>query len=129
MKSSTEVIIEQLRSEYPGELAVRPGCKRRIFSPAFKQRVISEAEVLSVPASAIAIGLGISIPVVSKWKRQLGRGRTSKGKKSSGAMFRKIEVEVEPEYERTQTPYLEGKSGVRALGLSMSQMAELLRCL
>lgn len=130
MKYSAEEIIEQLKREYAGELAFQAGQRRRKFSSEFKRRLFSEAKSNRISKRTLALGLGISHSTVCNWRREMAPDRSRAGL-SRGALFQKLEVEpeAEPHVNRDQAPYLEGKSGVRVVGLSLSQMAELLRCL
>lgn len=128
MQSPIEKVIEQLRMEYGEELNHAPDRRRRKFSLGFKRRVLAEISSKDISAEALAEGLGLGRSTISQWKRQQG-SRQSKRMQPDQAMFQKLEVEAVHE-ERINSPhYLEAKNGVRVFGLSMIQMAELLRSL
>lgn len=128
MQLPIEKVIEQLRVEYGHELNPSPERRRRRFSGELKKRVLSEIEFHSVSAEALGEGLGLGRSTISQWKRHLGL-RQSKRTQSTQTLFKKLEVEPVHEEGVKGTHYLEARSGVRVFGLSMIQMAELLRCL
>jgi transposase-like protein len=124
MKHSASEIIERLRADFGHELISER--KKRIFSMELKRSLIQEAAANQVSENELALGLGISLSAVRNWKLQFGLGRCRGSKKR---LFQKLEVEGESQYGEGQAAYLEGKSGVRIVGLSLNQMAEILRCL
>jgi hypothetical protein len=123
MKDSQQAIVSRLRAKYTEELTRLAGSQRRVFSPEFKRRLLSDARSHGLSDSALAEGLGIGQSVLLQWKKKEEADFPKPG------MFRKLEIEPDVPGGSSLGPYLEGKSGVRAFGLSLNQMAELLRCL
>jgi transposase-like protein len=126
MKGSIEDLIERLRGEYGHELIPQPGNKNRTYSKELKRRLLSESKLQDVSTATLAKGLGIGASTVMNWKHQSDVA-TNQTKTTRESMFRK--VNIKPEQSQPLAPYLEGKSGIRVFGLSVGQMAELLRCL
>ena len=109
MKESIENIATKLRTEYQEELNLRPGGKKRKFSPKFKDTLFAEAEQNRISVYQLAIAMGISHSTVFNWQRAL-RGTPISGKyKSKSNLFKKIEIETEASVNSSQTPY-RGKS-------------------
>ncbi len=129
MKSSTEEIIVRLKNRFSSELEMRPGQRKRNFSSQFKEQLCSEARSNNISGMRLAKGLGISESAIRHWLQQYELPASIKD--STKPLFRKFEIASapEPEPEPTQAPYMIGKSGVRVMGLSLNQIAELLRCL
>ena len=128
MRESLENVAEKLKYDYQAELTLPPGGKRRKFSLEFKRRLVSEAECNHISADRLANEMGIGSSTICKWKRELAF-TTPKRKQVKKSLFHKLEVQAEPQLNQQPGLYLEGKAGVRVVGLSLVQMAELLRCL
>jgi hypothetical protein len=126
--SVAEKIIEQLKKDYAAELTLQTGQKRRRFSASFKYRLFAEANSNHISNKILAKSLGIGRTTLYDWKRQLNQ-RVNRSHFKKKDLFRKLEIEAEPSFNQGQAPYLEGKLGVRVMGLSLIQMAELLRSL
>jgi transposase-like protein len=124
MQSLIENVANQLKDEFKDELSLQQGLKRRKFSREFKQRLVSESKSKNIPLTVLADIMGIGASTVSKWQRKTGI--ISKKEAIKDSLFRRVEIQSEPQ---VQSFYLESRSGVRVLGLSLSQTAELLRSL
>ena len=126
MKKSITEVVEHLRREYASDLAFAPGQKQRKFSLEFKQRLLSEASSNGHSDKLVADGLGISLTAVYGWRRQLELSPPKKPREKC-ERFKKIAIEQEFQVSNDLSPYLVTASGVRVVGLSVSQMTELLR--
>ncbi len=133
MNESIEASIEKLRHDYAEELEIPTTGLKRTFSISFKHAVVSQAETRHISVKQLASKLGLGISTITKWKHELGSAPVLKKNRQKKNLFQKLQIESEPDsqYQARQdaAPYLEGKSGVRIVGLSLKQMAELLRCL
>lgn len=125
MKTSIEEIAARFKKDYARELEIAEGMSKRRFSLEFKQRFVSECNLNQISVIALANKLGMTESVAIKWRRKFSEGSMPALGFKKKSMFQKIEIEE----ERSETPlaYIEGKAGVRIFGLSMNQMAELLR--
>ena len=127
MKKSIEEVIEQLKLNYGDELILKEGHKRRNFSLEFKRQILFEVKSNGISVRALTEALGLNESSVRNWKRDLRLQSSGIVKKG---VFRRLEFEPEADQRiPAQSPYIEGKSGVRACGLSVKQIAELLRYL
>ncbi len=73
----------------------------------------------------LAGALGIDPDLVRNWKDQIRA--TSPGKPNkNGGLFKRLEIDSEPSkpIHQTSTHYIEGKCGVRVMGLSLEQMVQ-----
>ncbi len=133
MNESVEIIIEKLKREYAEELVLPSSGMKRQFSLAFKRAIVSEIEKNHISANMLANKLGIGGSTICKWKRELGSSCVVNKNKAKRSPFQKLEISTESDWplksQQGQNPYLVGKSGVRIVGLSLNQIAELLRYL
>jgi hypothetical protein len=130
MNDSIKKFVEQLKNDHKDELLLQAGRKRRRFSKRLKSRLLSESNSSGVSVKVLAEAIGINPDTVRDWKDQVRDTGPRKNIKNSG-LFKKLEIDLEPTptVNQTSTHYVEGKFGVRVIGLSLSQMADLLRCL
>jgi transposase-like protein len=123
---SLNELIESLKIEFSEDLVVHSSSGKRRFSPQFKKRLLLEVERGNISETLLADALDMSRSLFYRWRRE-SSSRTGKKSRSTMQAFKKIEIED----EKNAFPviYLEGKAGVRIVGLSLGQIAEVLRSL
>ena len=116
----------KLNRDYPGEMSPVIEGKKRIFSKPFKASVVLELNSNNICKTILAEKLEIGLSTLNKWKRHF---KLPEPNNECSKMVEFKKLEIQPIKMESQGSYIEGKFGTRIFGLSLSQMAELLRCL
>ncbi|WP_426745048.1 helix-turn-helix transcriptional regulator [Myxococcus faecalis] len=121
--------MEQMRETLRAQAKARAGVGVKLrFDEAFRAQAVEYVrgrQAQGVTQEAAAKELGMSSWTLSRWHQQVRRGGVSpEGGKETSRVFRPVAVKREAEQER---PVVHAAGGVRVEGLTLKQVARLLR--
>lgn len=127
--------IEHLSKRFSALLNSKTGRSRK-FTLEFKQEVLTHLQNSGMRQKEFCEVLGLEQSLLSNWKRKLLKADSlneshsftqAKAPIKSARLFQEIQIQDAP--KQNASIYLEARSGVKVHGMTLSQIAEVLRCL